>query len=138
MNTFGASMRNLLLRSVALLVALATTGGAQSWCLAPGDSSASQVMRLTGVMTPSDSTWAHVRATLGLTALDTTDMQLVTTDSICIRVDSAVMRAGSVQVLVPRVVYRLGTNRYAAFAPGYSFLYVFFIDDHYEVVLMII
>lgn len=131
------NMRKLVIHSLALLVALATTAGAQSWCLALGDSSVTQMLTLTRYMSPLDRNNANGRGLVGLSGLDTTDMQLITDDSVCIRVDSAVMRAGSTGVLRPNVVYKLGTNRYAAFTPGYGPSVLLFIDDHYEVVMMV-
>lgn len=131
-------MRKLVVRSFALVIAVAATAGAQSWCLAPGDSSVSQVLTVTGFMTPGDGRTTDAREQIGISGLDTSDMYLVTDDSLCIRVDSAVMRAGTPKIMYPSVVYKLGTDRYAAFEPGYGAPAVFFIDDHYEVIVMIL
>lgn len=132
-------MKRIFIRGIALLTLLATSAGAQSsWCLAPGDSSVTQMLTLTSYMSPTDSTIASARAAVGLSGLDTSDMHLVTDDSLCIRVDSAVMRAGTPKIMYPSVVFKLGTDRYAAFDAGYGATALFFIDDHYEVIVVIL
>lgn len=131
--------RNTIITALGLLVLIAVpVRGQSTWCLAPGDSSAGQLATIADIITASDSAAVNLRDSLGLSGLDTTDIQLVMEDSICVRVDSAVMRSMSPQVLYPAVVYRLGPDRFASFMPGYSLWAVFFIDDHYDVMTIIL
>lgn len=126
------------MRVLVLLLLLEATANAQSVsCLAPGDSSVSQLSTLTDFMTPGDTSATYGRGVIGIAGLDTSDMRLVTNDSLCARVDSAVMKASVPPVLHSRVVYQLGTNRYATFTPGPVFTTLFFVDDHFEVILMV-
>lgn len=89
-------------------------------------------------MRPGDTSSATVRSVAGIADLDTADMHLVTTDSVCARIASVMMRSAVQPAFVrPWVVYRLGLNRFAVFSPGPSFTTVFFIDDRNKVVAML-
>lgn len=98
----------------------------------------SQVESLTRVMRAADTSATMLRVNVGIAGLDTADMHLVTTDSICAQIDSVMMMtAVQPAVLQSWVVYRLGLNRFAVFSPGPSFTTVFFVDDRNRVVAML-
>lgn len=125
--------RTHLLALILMLCCAARAAAAQgATCLAPGDSSSAQMAMLTQAMRATSSP-SDLRTDMGLTALDTTDMHLVTNDSVCAGVDSAMMAAGTPQIFNPFVVYALGTTRYAAFKPGERFTTIFFLDDKKKV-----
>lgn len=127
-----------LLIALGVLFCASAPAMGQRACLAPGDSSVSQVESLTGIMRAGATSSATVRSVVGIAALDTTDMHLVIADSVCARIDSVMMRSAVQPAVVRRwVVYRLGLNRFAVFSPGPSFTTVFFIDDRNKVVAML-
>lgn len=121
------------LRSLLILIFLVAPWSASlaqaAGCLQPGDSSQVQIEALTSVMRASDTSSTFLRNQVGLAGLDTADMVLVTQDSICAQVDSALRVASKSTIPMPWVVYRLGSNRFAAFCPGPRSTSIYFIDD---------
>lgn len=107
-------------------------------CITPGVESAAQLDQIRGVLTRADSATIAMRTELGLVGIDTAAMELVTVDSVCAQVDSAFLKRSSTQVLPSLAVYRLGPTRYAAFPAGNEQRPVFFIDDAYRVLGVIL
>ncbi|HUQ46030.1 MAG TPA: hypothetical protein VM033_05230 [Gemmatimonadaceae bacterium] len=123
--------------AIAILAALSLPADARAGsCLTPGDSSNIQIATLNGIMWPDNPDAAFLRGHVGIAALDSTDVQLVSDDSICAQVDSAIMSISEPALLQSHVVYRIGANRFAAFSPGWSLTGVLFINDRKQVLAM--
>lgn len=113
-------------------------GAQDAICRQPGDSSQSQLESITKVMRASDTSSTFMRNEVGLAGLDTADMVLVTDDSVCAQVDSALMANFKNSTMTRWVVYRLGTNRFAAFYPGWEHTSIFFVDDQRKVLVILL
>jgi hypothetical protein len=106
-------------------------------CASPNANTTAQLDEIKGLLSNTHASSVSARSSLGLIGVDTTQMTLVTSDSVCARVNTAVMNVGEPKILPRLVVYRLGATRFGAFHPVSNYTVVFIIDDAYSILTLI-